>query len=92
MLDVEIKAGLSAKTAAHHWSDLKRLFADAVNCKERGMRVRTTDRSVGVRSPEGGSDKAKTILYPDEINALLSVEGREGSGAPSLDAIGRRPC
>ena len=75
LLDREVSSGdIAAKTAAHHWSDLRCMFRDAVSCKERSLRVRTDDPTTGIQPPDKGPEKAKPVLYPSEIHALLSSD------------------
>jgi integrase len=74
-LDREMRAGsISWKTAMHTWSDLKCMCGQMQNSKDRKLRTRTDDPTRGVLPPDKGPDKAKTILYPDELAALLSCE------------------
>lgn len=72
-LDTEVARGdISWKTSFHAWSDVRCMFRDAVSSKDRSLRVREDDPTTGVRPPEKGADKSKTVLYPDEVATLLA--------------------
>ena len=74
-LDAEVRAGaISWKTAAHTWSDLRCMMRHMANSKDRSLRVRRDDPSSGVEPPDTGAAKGKTILLPDEFQALLLCE------------------
>jgi integrase len=72
-LDAEVRRGAIAwKTAMHVWSDLRTLFRAAVHCKDRPLRVRPDDPTLGVEAPDQGAKKSKVYLWPSEFSALVS--------------------
>lgn len=74
-LDRDVAAdAISWKTAFHTWSDLRCMCKAMVNSKDRALRTREDDPSHGVLPPNRGSDKAKVILFPDEVAALLGSD------------------
>jgi integrase len=48
------------------------MFKDAVNAKDRKLRVLKANPADGVRGPERGEAKAKQYLYPSEFLRLVS--------------------
>lgn len=68
------EAKFTWKTAANVWGDVTRAFDEAVNSKDRSLRVLTKDPSDGVRGPDRGDTREKPFLFPTEIVALLSCE------------------
>lgn len=80
-LDAKVVAGeLSWKTAATVWGLISKMFDDAWRSKNKKLRVRDDDPTVGVLPPERGEDKAKAFLYPSEFTQLLTspvlIEGK----------------
>lgn len=77
------------KTGSNVWTTLSSMFDDAANSKEkRGLVVRSDDPTAGVRPPERGDDRKKTILYPDEyVQLVTSPTLWEGKGRNVL--VGR---
>ncbi len=73
LLDREVRAGtISWETAMHTWSDLKCACRAMRSSKDRSLLTRTDDPTRDVLPPDKGPDKAKTILYPDELALLLA--------------------
>jgi len=68
------RPGLSAKTARNVWGDVGRAFDEAVNSKDRSLRVLRVDPTIGVRGPERGDERERPFLYPAELVALLACE------------------
>lgn len=73
---------LSWKTASNVWTLITKMFDDAVNSKNRSLRVRTDDPSDGVRPPERGDAKAKQFLYPSEFLKLVSCDATSADARP----------
>lgn len=74
-LDVKVRSeAMRWKTARNIWSFVTTMFDDMKNAKERALRIRTDDPTVGVRPPDRGEDLAKTYLYPDEFLQLVRCE------------------
>ena len=65
---------LSWKTVSNVWVLVTKMFDDAVNSKNRRLRVRTDNPASGVRAPERGVRKARAYLWPSEFNRLVSCE------------------
>ena len=65
---------LSWKTVSNVWVLVTKMFDDAVNSKNRRLRVRTDNPASGVRAPERGVRKARAYLWPSEFNRLVRCE------------------
>lgn len=65
---------ISAKTAGNVWGDVTGMFAQAHKSKVPELQVRADDPTRDVAPPDDGIDKAKPVLYPDELVKLLSCE------------------
>lgn len=73
-LDAQVTAGaLAWKSAVNVWGLVTKACADAVNAKDRALRVRTDNPAIGVRGPDRGAEKAKAWLHPREVARLLSA-------------------
>ena len=59
------------KTALNVWGDVTRAFDEAVNSKDRSVRIHTADPPATVRGPDRGDEREKPFLYPSEVEALL---------------------
>jgi integrase len=74
-LDRKIVRGeLAWKTAASVWTLVTSMFDDAMNAKQRALRVREDNPCRDVRAPDRGDRKAKQYLYPDEFLRFVSCE------------------
>ncbi|HLK39415.1 MAG TPA: hypothetical protein VKU41_21800 [Polyangiaceae bacterium] len=62
---------ISWKTASNAWVLVSKMFKDAMNAKQRDLRVRTDNPAAGVAPPEHGERKAKVYLYPSEFARLI---------------------
>lgn len=60
------------KTALNIWGEVTAGFDEAMSSKEKSLRVRTDNPTVGVRGPDRGVERAKPILFPSEAFSLLS--------------------
>jgi len=65
---------ISWKTAENAWTLVRAIFRDAASSKAVGLRVRNDDPTENVESPDDGSIKRKTCLYPCEFLQLVSCE------------------
>ena len=81
-LDEKDPDHLSWKTASNVWTLVTKMFDDAVNSKNRSLRVRADDPTEGVRPPERGDAKAKQFLYPSEFLKLVSCIATSADGRP----------
>lgn len=69
------KPGISAKTAAHVWSEVTSGFREAANSKDASLLVRPNDDPTrGMLPPTTGEDREQAALYPAELLALLACE------------------
>lgn len=66
--------GLSGKTALIIWTLVRSTFKEAVNARDRKLRVRTDDPTAGVKPPLRSPKAKKTFLYPIEFDALMACE------------------
>lgn len=72
-LDMKVAAeDYGWKTAINIWACCRKLFTDAAEAKDRTLRVLQINPTKGVPGPDKGSDRQKQMLYPDELNALVS--------------------
>jgi integrase len=69
-----IAGALSWKTALNVWGLLSKLFKDACASKVRALRVREDNPASSVPGPDRGARKAKTYLYPTEVQKLIACE------------------
>jgi len=78
-LDAEVRAriaggkghGISGKTAMILWTLVRRVFKEAVNCRDRTKRVRSDDPTVGVLPPLKTRARRKTFIFPSEFADLV---------------------
>ncbi|MBX3260376.1 MAG: tyrosine-type recombinase/integrase, partial [Labilithrix sp.] len=68
------KAGLSAKSAAHIWSEVTSGFREALSSKLDHLRVLRVDPTFGVQPPISTDSREQEALYPSEVRQLLSCE------------------
>jgi integrase len=66
------KPGISAKTAAHVWSEVTSGFREASGSKDASLLVREDDPSYKVLAPTTGEEREQAALYPAELLALLT--------------------
>jgi integrase len=88
-----VEGDLSWKSAANAWAVVRAMFRDAVNSKEKGLRVRADDPTSGVEPPERGEKRATTILYPSEYLQLTTAPAiwqAEGAGRMRAAMMNRR--
>lgn len=71
-LATERAEGLSGKTAEMVWSIVRTTFKATVSSRDRALRVRDDDPSVGHKPPLATPDRAKTFLHPVEVLKLLA--------------------
>lgn len=64
------QGGISWKSAACIWGLVTKAFDDAARAKDLTLRVRADNPAEGVRGPDVGSKRGKSILYPDEFLAV----------------------
>src|SRR5262249_26814916 len=64
--------GLAGKSALTIWSLVRSALAEAVNCRDRSMRVRGDDPSVGIKPPLKTPKRKKTFFYPTEFAQLMA--------------------
>lgn len=65
---------ISAKTARNVWGEVTAAFREAQASKNRELRVRTDNPADNVKGPDRGVEKAKPVLFPDELMRLLACE------------------
>jgi len=63
---------MSWRTASNAWVLVSKMFKDAMNAKQRDLRVRQDNPAAGVAPPEHGERKAKVYLYPSEFERLIA--------------------
>lgn len=68
------EAKMAWTTAQLVWSAVKSMFKAARLAKQRDLRVRRDDPTLGVAPPDRGAVKAKQFLFPSEMAALLACE------------------
>jgi integrase len=68
------KPGISAKTAAHIWSEVTSGFKEALSSKIDDLRVITVSPLVGVQPPIRTKPREQEALFPSEVIQLLSCE------------------
>ena len=66
--------GLAGKSALGIWSLLRGTLDEAVNSRDRSMRVRADDPSLGVKPPLATAKRKKTFLYPTEFAQLMACD------------------
>lgn len=64
--------GLAGKSALTIWSLLRSALDEAVNCRDRSMRVRADDPSIGIKPPLKSAKRKKTFFYPTEFAQLMA--------------------
>jgi integrase len=62
--------GISWKSAACIWGLVTKAFDDACRAKDLTLRVRHDNPCEKVRGPDVGTERGKSILYPDELLAV----------------------
>ena len=67
--------GIAWKSAACIWGLVSKAFDDACRAKDPTLRVRADNPAEGVRGPDRGSKKDKTILYPSEFLLVWRCKG-----------------
>ena len=72
--DVVRRGDISWKTAGNVWGECTSAFKQACVSKIAELRVRDDNPADKVQGPDGGIEKAKPILYPDEFLALVSCK------------------
>jgi len=74
-LDAAVASGaISAKTAANVWGDVTGMFGQAHKSKVPELQVRADDPTRDVAPPDAGTEKAKPVLFPDELVKLLQCD------------------
>lgn len=63
---------IRTKTALNIWAIVKAAFRDAVNAKNRDLRVRGDNPTQGVFGPDRGVMRSKPWIYPCEMAQLLA--------------------
>lgn len=74
-LDEKVRGGKIAWTTAQLvWSAVKSMFKSARLAKQRELRVRRDDPTLGVAPPDRGAVKGKQFLFPSEFLQLVSCD------------------
>lgn len=74
-LDLKVRGGKIAWTTAQLvWSAVKSMFKAARLAKQRDLRVRRDDPTLGVAPPDRGMVKGKQFLFPSEFLQLVACE------------------
>lgn len=69
------KPGISAKTAAHIWSEVTAGLKEAVGSKRADLRIEgMTNPTIGVLGPTKTDERVQAALYPSEVVKLLGCE------------------
>jgi integrase len=67
-------AGISGATAQNVWTVVRTLFKEAVASRDRTLRMRVDDPTVGHKAPLKTPKREKTFVYPAEFSKLLACE------------------
>jgi hypothetical protein len=68
----DLTEGISGATAANVWSVLRTMFKESVSSRDRTMRLRDDDPTVGHKPPLTTPKRSKTFIYPVEFSRLLA--------------------
>jgi integrase len=75
LLDQRVSTGgLGWKVAVMAWSNVAKMFADAVGSKRAELRILPVNPAEGIEGPDRGVRKAKNFLWPSEFLALVSCD------------------
>ena len=82
VLDDEVKQrmahglhhGLAGKSAMNVWTTVRTVFGESVSSRDRAMRIRKDDPTVGHKPPHRTLSRQKTFIHPSEAAALLACE------------------
>jgi integrase len=69
-----VDAGISGATAQNVWTVLRTTFKEALASRDRSLRVRADDPTLGHKPPLKTPSRQKTFLYPSEVAILLACE------------------
>jgi integrase len=67
-----LRAGISGATAQNVWSVLRTTFKETVSARDKTLRVRGDDPTVGHKPPLKTPKRQKTFVYPNEFAELLA--------------------
>jgi integrase len=69
-----LEAGISGDTAQNVWTVLRTTFKEALASRDRTLRVRPDDPTLGHKPPLKTPPRQKTFLYPVEVANLLACK------------------
>ncbi len=67
-------SGLVAHTTQNVWSVYRTMFKEAVASRDKSLRLRVDDPTVGHKPPLKTPKRQKTFIYPSEFAKLLACE------------------